>query len=153
MVALSKVVLASCATAAVALTLTACDSSTTSSTASSAASVASSVASSIASSAVASATSAIAAAAAAPGSLASVCTQIDGVMLGSPDADPAGTAAKLEAIKANVTTPDADLLENLAAAYTAIAANPADAAAQAKLQASAKALGAGCEMATTAPRG
>jgi hypothetical protein len=47
-------------------------------------------------------------------------------MMGTPDADPAGTAAQLEAIKAKITTPDAELVENLAAAYTAIAANPAD---------------------------
>ena len=88
----------------------------------------------------------------ADGTLASVCTEIDGVMLGQPDADPAATAKQLEAIKAKVTTPDADLLENLAAAYTAIAANPNDTEAQSKLQSSAKALGAGCEMATTAPK-
>lgn len=148
MVGLSKVVLASCATAVVALSVSACGGSTSStvSSASSAASSAASAASSVASSA----TSAIAAAAA-EGSLASVCTEIDGVMMGSPDADPAGTAKALEAIKAKVTTPDADLLENVAAAYTALAANPNDADAQAKLQSSAKALGAGCEMATTAP--
>ena len=71
--------------------------------------------------------------------------------MGSPDADPAGTAAQLEDIKAKVTTPDADLLENVAAAYTAIAANPSDTGAQGKLSTSASALGAGCELATTAP--
>ena len=144
MVDLSKVVLASCATAALALSLSACGGST-SSTVSSASS-----ASSAAASAASSATSAIAAAAG-EGTLASVCTEIDGVMMGSPDADPAGTAAQLEDIKAKVTTPDADLLENVAAAYTALAANPADTEAQAKLETSAKALGAGCQLATTAP--
>ncbi|MGI9164669.1 MAG: hypothetical protein ACR2JI_17360 [Mycobacterium sp.] len=142
MVGLSKVVLASCATAAVAVSVTACGGSTTSSTASSAASAASSVASS--------ATSAIAAAAA-EGTLASVCTEIDGVMMGKPDADPAGTAAQLEAIKAKVSTPDADLIENVAAAYSAIAADPADTEAQSKLSTSATALGAGCQTATTVP--
>ena len=92
------------------------------------------------------------AAAAAEGTLASVCTEIDGVMLGQPDANPAATAKQLEDIKAKVTTPDADLIGNVADAYTAIAANPADTEAQGKLQSSAKALGAGCEMATTAPK-
>jgi len=145
---LSKVVLASCATAAVALGLTACGGST-SSTVSSASSAASSAASA-ASSAASSATSAIAAAAA-EGTLASVCTEIDGIMMGKPDADPAGTAAQLEAIQAKVDTPDADLIGNLAAAYTAVAANPTDTEAQGKVSTSASALGAGCESATTAP--
>lgn len=72
--------------------------------------------------------------------------------MGEPDADPAATAKALEAIAPKVTTPDADLIGNLADAYTAIAANPADPEAQSKLQSSAKALGAGCEMATTAPK-
>ena len=143
MVAPWKAVLASCATAAFAVTVTACGGSTSSTTSS-----ASSAMSSAASSAVSSATSA----AAAEGTLASVCTQIDGIMLGSPDADPAGTANQLEAIQVKVTTDDADLIGNLAAAYSAIAANPGDTAAQSALADSAKALGAGCEMATTAPK-
>lgn len=71
--------------------------------------------------------------------------------MGKPDADPAGTAQKLEEIQAKITTPDADLVGNLAAAYTAIAANPSDTGAQGKLSTSASALGAGCELATTAP--
>jgi len=131
-----KAALASCATAAFAVTVTACGGSTSSTTSS-------------ASSAVSSAASA---SAAAEGTLASVCTQIDGIMLGSPDADPAGTANQLEAIQVKVTTDDADLIGNLAAAYSAIAANPGDTAAQSALADSAKALGAGCEMATTAPK-
>lgn len=143
MVAPWKAVLASCATAAFAVTVTACGGSTSSTTSS-----ASSAMSSAASSAVSSATSA----AAAEGTLASVCTEIDGIMLGSPDADPAGTAKQLEAIQVKVTTDDADLIGNLAAAYSAIAANPGDTAAQGALADSAKALGAGCEMATTAPK-
>ena len=137
-----KVVLTSFASAAVALSLTGCGGST-SSTASSAETVASSAAS-VASSAVSSATEA----AAAQGTLASVCSEIDAVMLDEPDADPAGTAAKLEAIKAKISTPDAELVESVAAAYTAIAASPNDAAVQAELQTSASALGAGCESAT-----
>ncbi|MBU3686900.1 MAG: hypothetical protein FGM25_10940 [Mycobacterium sp.] len=91
------------------------------------------------------------AAAAAAGTLASVCTDIDAIMMGTPDSDPAGTAEKLEAIKARVSTPDADLIENVAAAYAALAANPNDMEAQAKLATSSTALGAGCELATTAP--
>ena len=138
-----KAVLASCATAAFSVTVTACGGSMSSTTSS-----ASSAMSSAASSAVSSATSA----AAAEGTLASVCTEIDGIMLGSPDADPAGTANQLEAIQVKVTTDDADLIGNLAAAYSAIAANPGDTAAQSALADSAKALGAGCEMATTAPK-
>jgi hypothetical protein len=72
-------------------------------------------------------------------------------MMGTPDADPAGTAAQLEAIKAKITTPDAELVENLAAAYTAIAANPADTEVQNKVSTTASALGAGCQTATGAP--
>ncbi len=139
MVALLKAVVASCTTAAFAVTVTACGGSTPSTMSS---------ASSAASSAVSSATST----AAAEGTLASVCTEIDGVMLGQPDADPAGTSQQLEAIKAKVTTGDAELIGNLAVAYAAIAANPGDTDAQSQLSSSAEALGAGCEMATTAPR-
>jgi len=163
MAVLVKAVLTSAAAAAVALSMAACGSST-SSTASSAASAASSaasavssaassaasVASSAASSAVSSASEA-AGAAAAQGSLASVCTEIDTLMMGNPDADPAGTAKQLESIKEKITTPDADLVENLAAAYTAIAANPTDTDAQNKVSTSARALGAGCQSATGAP--
>ena len=71
--------------------------------------------------------------------------------MGKPDSDPAGTAQKLEAIQAKITTPDADLVGNVAAAYTAIAANPSDTEAQGRLSTSAQALGAGCQEATTAP--
>ena len=79
-------------------------------------------------------------------------------MLGNPDADPAGTAKKLDDIKAKVTTPDADLIGALAAAYQAIADNPNVAADQPEgkqmastLSDSAKAMGAACQSATTAP--
>ena len=79
-------------------------------------------------------------------------------MLGNPDADAAGTAKKLEDIKAEVTTPDADLIGALAAAYQAVADNPAVPADQPQgqqmattLSDSAKALGAACQSATTAP--
>ena len=138
------------------LSLSGCGGSSTSTTASSAASAASSVASSAASAA----SSAVdAATAPAAGTLAASCSQIDAVMEGNPDADPAGTAERLEDIKAEVTTPDADLIEALAAAYTAIAGSPgvgADTAAGQQLTNaltnSAKALGAACQLATTAPR-
>lgn len=140
-----KVVLTSLASAAVAVSMTACGSSPSSSTSSSSSSVASSAASSAESSASA------AAAAPAEGTLASVCTEIDTIMLGNPDADPAGTAQRLEAIKAKVTTPDADLVENVAAAYSAIAANPTDTEVQGNLSTASSALGAGCQSATGAP--
>ena len=143
--------------AALIVTLSGCSNSSTSSTVSSASSAMSS-ASSAASSAVSSATSAMAApASAAAGSLAASCSQIDAVMEANPDADAAGTAKKLEAIKAGVTTPDADLIEAVAAAYQAIADNPnvpaADPAGEAMATAltnSSKALGAACQSATTA---
>lgn len=135
---LAKVVLASCATALVTLSVSACGGSTTSTMTST---MTSSMSSSMSPTA----------AAAAAGTLASVCTDIDAIMMGTPDSDPAGTAEKLEAIKARVSTPDADLIENVAAAYAALAANPNDMEAQAKLATSSTALGAGCELATTAP--
>ena len=79
-------------------------------------------------------------------------------MEGNPDADAAGTAQKLDDIKAQVTTPDADLIGAVADAYQAIADNPnvpaADPAGEAMATAltnSSKALGAGCQSATTAP--
>lgn len=144
-----KALLVACAAPLFAVGMTACGSSTkTSDVASSASSVVSS-ASSAASSVVSSASSAISSAAAPEGSLASQCTDIDSIMMGNPDADPAGTAAKLEEIKTKISTPDADLVGNVAAAYTEIAANPNDPAAQEKLKSSASALGAGCESATT----
>ena len=133
MIDLAKVVLASCATALVTLSVSACGGSTSTMT-SSMTSIESPTA-----------------AAAAEGTLASVCTDIDAIMMGTPDSDPAGTSEKLEAIKARVSTPDADLIENVAAAYAALAANPNDTEAQAKLATSSTALGAGCELATTAP--
>ena len=127
--------------------------STTASSAASAASAAVSSATEAASSAVSAAT------APAAGSLAASCSQIDAVMEGNPDSDPAGTAKKLEDIKASVTTPEAGLIEALAAAYTAIAGSPgvgADTAAGQQLTSalttSATALGAACQAATTAPR-
>lgn len=138
------------------LSLSGCGGSSTSSTASSAASAASSVASSAASAASSAVSGATAPAA---GTLAASCSQIDAVMEGNPDSDPAGTAKKLEDIKASVTTPDADLIEALAAAYTAIAGNPGVGAdtptgqqLTGALKSSATALGAACQMATTAPR-
>ncbi len=80
----------------------------------------------------------------ASGTLASVCDQIDTLMYGNPDGNPALTARQLEAIKAQIGTPDAQLLENLASAYTAIAANPTNTDAQNRVSTSARALGAGC---------
>lgn len=71
--------------------------------------------------------------------------------MGTPDADPAGTAKQLEAIKDKITTPDAELVGNLAAAYTAIAENPTDPDAESNVSTSAKALGAGCQSATGTP--
>lgn len=71
--------------------------------------------------------------------------------MGTPDADPAGTAKQLEAIKDKITTPDAELVGNLADAYTAIAANPTDPEAESKVSTSASALGAGCQSATGTP--
>ena len=136
MVDLVKVVLASCATAAVTLSVSACGGSTTST---------------MTSTMTSSMSSSMSPTAAAGGTLASVCTDIDAIMMGTPDSDPAGTSEKLEAIKARVSTPDADLIENVAAAYAALAANPNDTEAQAKLATSSTALGAGCELATTAP--
>jgi hypothetical protein len=79
-------------------------------------------------------------------------------MEANPDSDPAGTAAKLEEIMAEVTTPDADLIGALADAYSEIADNPdvmsdsPDGQAMADaLSNSAKSLGAACQTATTAP--
>lgn len=140
-----KTIVTACAAAAFVLSVTACGSSTTSevaSSASSAMSSAGSAASSIASSAAAQP-------AAADGTLASVCSEIDSVMMAEPDADPAGTAATLGAIATRISTPDAELVENLADAYTDIAASPDDPAVQEELKTSASALGAGCELATT----
>jgi len=87
-------------------------------------------------------------AAAADGTLGSVCEEIDAVMLADPDADPAGTAQQLEAIKAKITTPDADLVESVAAAYSALAVDPDDTEALDSLSTAASALGAGCQSAT-----
>ncbi len=79
-------------------------------------------------------------------------------MEANPDEDAAATAQKLNDIKMQVTTPDADLIEALAAAYQAVADNPDVPADQpegqqmaAALSDSAKALGAACQSATTAP--
>ena len=76
-------------------------------------------------------------------------------MGGNPDADPAGTAKKLEDIKTAVPAPDADLIEAVAAAYNAIAAEPnvpldqpAGQQMAAAVTNSTKALGAACAKAT-----
>ncbi len=143
------------AVAALSLSLVGCGGSSTSSVASSAASSAASAGSSVASSAASAATSAASSAAsavAAAGSLGASCSQIDAVMEASPDADPAGTAKKLEEIKAGVTTSDADLIEALASAYSAVAGVPNPTPEQsAAVGDSAKALGAACQTATTTP--
>lgn len=129
-----KTALVACAAAAFALSVTACGSSTTSEGGSSA------------SSAVSSATEP---SGEAEGSLASVCGEIDTIMMGEPDADPAGTAAKLEEIKAKVSTHDADLIEHLAEAYKAIAETPHDPAVQEELKSSSTALGTSCHATTS----
>ena len=136
---LTTTLIAPIAVAALSLSLSGCGGSQSSST------------SSASSTTSASATmSASAAATAEAGTLAAACSQIDAVMGNNPDADPAATAKKLEDIKAEVTTPDADLIEALVVAYTAIAENPAGPADD--VYNSAKALGAACESATTAPK-
>ncbi|MCB0932715.1 MAG: hypothetical protein KDB71_12550 [Mycobacterium sp.] len=151
---LTTTLIAPIAAAALCLSLSGCGDSSNSSTASSSASSSSSTSSSSAPSSADASTSAsteaTANATAEAGTLAAVCTQIDAVMEGEPDADPAGTAKKLEDIKAEVTTTDADLIEALAAAYGAIAENPS--APTQPVADSAKALGAACQNATTAPQ-
>ena len=130
------------AVAAISATLPGCGSSQTSSPpASSASSAASS------------------AAGAADGTLAAACPDIDAIMMGDPDADPAGTAQKLDEIKARVTTPDADLIDAVAAAYADIANNPTVAADEpagqqmmTTLSDASRALGGACQSATSAPR-
>ncbi|WP_167098626.1 hypothetical protein [Mycobacterium sp. DL592] len=139
---LTTTLIAPIAVAALSLSLSGCGGSQSSSTSS--ASSASSTTS------VSATTSASAAATAQAGTLAAACSQIDAVMGNNPDADPAGTAKKLEDIKAEVTTPDADIIEALVVAYTAIAQNPAGSADD--VYNSSKALGAACESATTAPK-
>jgi hypothetical protein len=138
MPATQKTLLA-CAAAALALSISACGSSTTSETASPATAT------------VTSATPPPMAAEEMAGTLAGACGDIDAVMLGEPDADPVGTAASLEEISEAISTPDAELVENLAAAYAEIALTPDDPAVQERLSSAASALGAGCELATTAP--
>lgn len=144
---LTTVTAAALAAAALSVSLSGCGGSSTSTTASSASSE----------SAPASASSPAPAGAAA-GSLAASCSKLDAVMEANPDADPAGTAAKLTEIMAGVTTPDADLIGALVDAYTAIADNPGVAAGSPEGQAmadalssSAKSLGAACQSATTSP--
>lgn len=136
------------AVAALSLSLSGCGGSSSTTTASSASSASSTSSASSESSAPSASTSVSATAEA--GTLAAACSQLDAVMEADPDADPAGTAMKLEDIKTQVTTPDADLIEALAAAYTAIAADPTGPTEA--LSSSAKALGAACQSATTAPR-
>lgn len=138
--------------AALSLSLAGCGGSSTSTTSSSSASASSTASAS-------ESMSASTPASAAAGSLAASCSQIDAVMEADPDSDAAGTAAKLEGIKAQVTSPDADLIGALATAYQAIADNPDVSADQPEgqqmattLSESAKALGAACQSATTAPR-
>ena len=96
---------------------------------------------------------------AADGTLAAACPDIDAIMMGDPDADPAGTAQKLDEIKARVTTPDADLIDAVAAAYADIANNPTVAADEpagqqmmTTLSDASRALGGACQSATSAPR-
>jgi hypothetical protein len=96
---------------------------------------------------------------AASGTLADACPEIDAVMGGDPDSDPAGTAQKLDQIKAGVTTSDADLIGALATAYADIATNPNVAADQpdgqqmmTALSDASQALGAACQNPTGAPR-
>lgn len=143
MAVVAKAVLTTFAAASVALSMTACGGSKTTSPASSASSAMSSASSA--------ASSEASAAMPAEGTLASVCGEIDAIMLGNPDANPGATAKLLEAIKPRITTPDADLVENVAAAYTAIAADPNDTEAQGKLSTASAALGAGCQSATGTP--
>lgn len=102
--------------------------------------------------------SAATSAAAASGTLASVCPQIDAIMTGNADSDPAGTAQKLDEIKAKVTTPDADLIDAVAAAYADIANNPNVPADQpagqqmiTTLSDASKALGSACQSTSSAP--
>ena len=132
------------ALAALAAALSGCGGSSTSTTASSTSAAAT--------------TSAAAPAGPEAGSLAAVCPDIDTVMGANPDSDPAATAAKLDEIRAKVTTPDGDLIAALADAYAAIAANPNVAAGTpggeelvSTLSSSAQDLGAACQAATTAP--
>jgi hypothetical protein len=73
-------------------------------------------------------------------------------MSGEPDADPAGTAAKLEEIKAKISTPDAELVGHLAEAYQGAAANPHDPALHEQVQSSATELGQACHSATTSAK-
>lgn len=130
------------ALAAVAMSLSGCGGSSTSTTASSASPAATTSAP----------------ADAATGSLAASCSKIDAVMAADPDSDPAGTAAKLADIQAEVTTPDADLIGALADAYGAIADNPNVVASSPEGEAmisalsdASKAMGAACQTATMAP--
>lgn len=85
----------------------------------------------------------------AAGTLGAACSQIDAVMGADPDGDPAATAKKLRDIRAEVHTPEAGLIEAVAAAYTVIATNP-NASADALTDAT-KALGDACESATSDP--
>lgn len=153
-----KLLTATVATAVAALALSGCGDSSMKSTVSSVSESATGAMSSMASSMSSMASSAAAPASAAAGSLAAACPQIDAIMEANPDSDPAGTAQKLEAVKGQVTTPDADLIEALAAAYAAIAANPNVPADQPEgqqmttaLSDSAKAMGAACQTATGTP--
>lgn len=151
---LNTALIAPIAVAALSLSLSGCGGSSTSTTASSA-----STASSAATSASAAAAPASTQDSATAGTLAASCAEIDAVMESNPDADAAATAKTLDDIKMQVTTPDADLIGALAAAYQAVADNPdvsADSPAgqqmAADLSDSATALGAACQTATTAPR-
>ncbi len=145
----TTIVIAPIALAALSLSLSGCGDQSKSTTASPASSVSESASAS---------TSGSAPTAAAEGTLAASCSQIDAVMEASPDVDAAGTARKLEDIKTQVTTPDAELIGALAAAYQAVADNPDVSADQPEgqqlattLSESATALGAACQSATTAP--
>ncbi|MFI0433139.1 MAG: hypothetical protein ACH36H_08335 [Candidatus Nanopelagicales bacterium] len=78
-----------------------------------------------------------------------VCNEVDAVMENNPDANPAATAASLNAIAAAMPAGDATVITNLANAYTAVAADPS-AANQEALKAAASAAGAACQSATQA---
>ncbi|MFM8857600.1 MAG: hypothetical protein ACKOI2_10445 [Actinomycetota bacterium] len=80
-----------------------------------------------------------------------MCNEIDAIMMGEPDSNPALTARQLRAIEPRIIPSDAALLENVAEAYSALTVNPNDVAAQQRLSNSATALGSGCQMATGVP--
>ena len=80
--------------------------------------------------------------------LAESCTEIDTIMTGTPDSDPAATAAALEKIAATMSASESEGVTALAKAYTAMAADPASTANQETLKQAASSLGAACQSAT-----